>query len=153
MLCFYSYVVFSGGNPPPKKLKSSVAPSWWERQKVKSYFKAKNLFLVVICCLIMMRTSEAKIRFLSQEFVLVGFYPWLENLALLELLWLLSLFKHQDWLGTWQASIQFVNKFVAQDNIITTKVCFYLRCQLLWITWVVDRWSSNLHKESGRAMI
>lgn len=27
MLCFYSYVVFSGGNPPPKKLKSSVAPS------------------------------------------------------------------------------------------------------------------------------
>ncbi|CAL5420770.1 unnamed protein product [Camellia sinensis] len=28
MLCFYSYVVLSGGNPPPKKLKSSaVAPS------------------------------------------------------------------------------------------------------------------------------
>ncbi|KAJ4706339.1 Protein FATTY ACID EXPORT 1, chloroplastic [Melia azedarach] len=28
MLCFYSYVVASGGNPPPKKLKSSgVAPS------------------------------------------------------------------------------------------------------------------------------
>ncbi|XAR68471.1 hypothetical protein NMG60_11003595 [Bertholletia excelsa] len=24
MLCFYSYVVMSGGNPPPKKLKSSV---------------------------------------------------------------------------------------------------------------------------------
>ncbi|CAK9183991.1 unnamed protein product [Ilex paraguariensis] len=29
MLCFYSYVVISGGNPPPKKLKSStVAPSY-----------------------------------------------------------------------------------------------------------------------------
>lgn len=28
MLCFYTYVVISGGNPPPKKLKSSeVAPS------------------------------------------------------------------------------------------------------------------------------
>ncbi|GMP84307.1 hypothetical protein CsSME_00037880 [Camellia sinensis var. sinensis] len=28
MLCFYSYVVLSGGNPPPKKLKSSaIAPS------------------------------------------------------------------------------------------------------------------------------
>ncbi|KAK6151318.1 hypothetical protein DH2020_013953 [Rehmannia glutinosa] len=25
MLCFYSYVVISGGNPPPKKLKPSVA--------------------------------------------------------------------------------------------------------------------------------
>ncbi|GAY61432.1 hypothetical protein CUMW_209930 [Citrus unshiu] len=25
MLCFYSYVVASGGNPPPNKLKSSAA--------------------------------------------------------------------------------------------------------------------------------
>ncbi|KAJ0246764.1 Protein FATTY ACID EXPORT 1 [Hirschfeldia incana] len=28
MLCFYSYVVLSGGNPPPKKLKPSAAPSY-----------------------------------------------------------------------------------------------------------------------------
>ncbi|CAN6829243.1 unnamed protein product, partial [Brassica oleracea] len=28
MLCFYSYVVLSGGNPPPKKLKASVSPSY-----------------------------------------------------------------------------------------------------------------------------
>ncbi|XP_010523644.1 PREDICTED: protein FATTY ACID EXPORT 1, chloroplastic [Tarenaya hassleriana] len=28
MLCFYSYVVLSGGNPPPKKLKSSTSPSY-----------------------------------------------------------------------------------------------------------------------------
>ncbi|CAG7902876.1 unnamed protein product [Brassica rapa] len=27
MLCFYSYVVLSGGNPPPKKLKPSTSPS------------------------------------------------------------------------------------------------------------------------------
>ncbi|KAH0918868.1 protein FATTY ACID EXPORT 1, chloroplastic isoform X2 [Brassica rapa] len=27
MLCFYSYVVLSGGNPPPKKLKLSSSPS------------------------------------------------------------------------------------------------------------------------------
>ncbi|XP_030494307.2 protein FATTY ACID EXPORT 1, chloroplastic [Cannabis sativa] len=27
MLCFYSYVLLSGGNPPPKKLKSSATPS------------------------------------------------------------------------------------------------------------------------------
>ncbi|CAH2063858.1 unnamed protein product [Thlaspi arvense] len=27
MLCFYSYVVLSGGNPPPKKLKPSATPS------------------------------------------------------------------------------------------------------------------------------
>uniref|UniRef100_A0A7N0RCW1 Protein FATTY ACID EXPORT 1, chloroplastic n=1 Tax=Kalanchoe fedtschenkoi TaxID=63787 RepID=A0A7N0RCW1_KALFE len=27
MLCFYSYVVISGGNPPPKKLKSSATAS------------------------------------------------------------------------------------------------------------------------------
>ncbi|KAL0772567.1 hypothetical protein Bca101_037718 [Brassica carinata] len=28
MLCFYSYVVLSGGNPPPKKLKPSASPSY-----------------------------------------------------------------------------------------------------------------------------
>ncbi|CAH8384728.1 unnamed protein product [Eruca vesicaria subsp. sativa] len=28
MLCFYSYVVLSGGNPPPKKLKPSATPSY-----------------------------------------------------------------------------------------------------------------------------
>ncbi|KAG2258236.1 hypothetical protein Bca52824_077530 [Brassica carinata] len=28
MLCFYSYVVISGGNPPPKKLKPSASPSY-----------------------------------------------------------------------------------------------------------------------------
>ncbi|KAF3525200.1 hypothetical protein F2Q69_00049271 [Brassica cretica] len=28
MLCFYSYVVLSGGNPPPKKLKLSSNPSY-----------------------------------------------------------------------------------------------------------------------------
>ncbi|KAM7530044.1 hypothetical protein LguiB_033454 [Lonicera macranthoides] len=27
MLCFYTYVVMSGGNPPPKKLKPSPTPS------------------------------------------------------------------------------------------------------------------------------
>ncbi|KAF2617670.1 hypothetical protein F2Q68_00041679 [Brassica cretica] len=27
MLCFYSYVVLSGGNPPPKKLKPSATTS------------------------------------------------------------------------------------------------------------------------------
>ncbi|ESQ44349.1 hypothetical protein EUTSA_v10006224mg [Eutrema salsugineum] len=28
MLCFFSYVVLSGGNPPPKKLKPSASPSY-----------------------------------------------------------------------------------------------------------------------------
>ncbi|CAA7060573.1 unnamed protein product [Microthlaspi erraticum] len=28
MLCFYSYVVLSGGNPPPKKSKPSASPSY-----------------------------------------------------------------------------------------------------------------------------
>lgn len=27
MLCFYSYVIISGGNPPPKKLRSSTVIS------------------------------------------------------------------------------------------------------------------------------
>ncbi|XP_062165669.1 protein FATTY ACID EXPORT 1, chloroplastic [Alnus glutinosa] len=29
MLCFYSYVLISGGNPPPKKLKSSPSVASW----------------------------------------------------------------------------------------------------------------------------